>query len=928
MRTVVGLARFHADGRVDTGFGSGATGTVTDPGRIYSDLGYDVSIGAGRAILVAGSAYESAGSTTAGFSLARYTAEGAVDTAGGFGEQGQTVTAFPTATSAVATGLMVQSDGRIVLGGHINPSSAPTSSDIALARYGANGLLDTSFGAEGSEGTEFTAVGAESGISRLARGPNSSIVVVGASAAIIGGQGSIAVARYLGGEAPSSSSPPTISGTPEAGQALTASQGSWSASPTSYSYQWFICGPGGTHCEADGAPGSSNQHTITSADVAHGGSLASLLVRVTASNPAGGRSQHPASSSPVTVGPSAPPPLETSVQGIEVTQGVQTLEPPGPLRPGTQRSEYGASQVPLVAGKPLIVRVFATSNDAQFGHVTARLTIAPEGTTAGYYYPANNHSSPDLSTAPIAVKERETEGGFTFTVADISTTGPTSMTGRKLYISVELYGPNLTNSSGWILGNVVVHPTHRIHYQLVALTDKGVMPPDPHRELDRATNLVPGQIDWISGPNVEIGELRAEARSRPGFSTGSSLTEQGREWFQDEVRELLRRADSTYAPSAAIDGTLGYGEDQELGLTTGSIFSNPRPVSQVAVAGKAGVEDDRPYTSVAHEIFHGLGLLHASKECGGGGKDGTRGEAWPNKNGNLEGIGLDISSLDASGDYPLHVDSPTGGKPKERAWDLMSYCAEPIGEGDPTSWLSARSWTTVFNELEVPLAAAARARAHLSRASSPRTHVAVATRALTSIRGFVAGGQVVVADISPTTTPSAPLTRGGEATDEGFRVSALNSSGHRTATAVVRVEHDHINRGPAVTFLSAVLPGHPRALEITRAGRVLVKIVRSAHPATPRALRVRNAVKHRALTRATTVLLTWRTVGGRGARPVATVEFSGDGGKSWRIVFIGPNRNRTQLATTQLTRTRRGLLRVVLSAGLDRAAATVRLPLR
>ncbi|MDQ3877515.1 MAG: LamG domain-containing protein, partial [Actinomycetota bacterium] len=42
--------------------------------------------------------------------------------------------------------------------------------------------------------------------------------------------------------APSNTTAPTISGTPQVGSVLTASTGTWSGTPTSYSYQWRRCG--------------------------------------------------------------------------------------------------------------------------------------------------------------------------------------------------------------------------------------------------------------------------------------------------------------------------------------------------------------------------------------------------------------------------------------------------------------------------------------------------------------------------------------------------------------------------------------------------------------------------------------------------------------------------------------------------------------
>jgi hypothetical protein len=75
--------------------------------------------------------------------------------------------------------------------------------------------------------------------------------------------------------------PPTVSGSPQQGQTLTATNGTWLDDPTSYSYRWLDCDGSGSNCsEISGATSSS--YTLTSSDVSH-----ALRVVVTASNAAG-----------------------------------------------------------------------------------------------------------------------------------------------------------------------------------------------------------------------------------------------------------------------------------------------------------------------------------------------------------------------------------------------------------------------------------------------------------------------------------------------------------------------------------------------------------------------------------------------------------------------------------------------------------------
>src|SRR5437763_916877 len=103
--------------------------------------------------------------------------------------------------------------------------------------------------------------------------------------------------------APTNTALPAISGSAQAGQTLTASNGSWSGEPTSYAYQWQRCNSSGGSCAAiTGA--TAQTYTAASADVG-----STLRVAVTASNSGGASS--PATSAQtavVTAPPSDPAP--------------------------------------------------------------------------------------------------------------------------------------------------------------------------------------------------------------------------------------------------------------------------------------------------------------------------------------------------------------------------------------------------------------------------------------------------------------------------------------------------------------------------------------------------------------------------------------------------------------------------------------------
>jgi hypothetical protein len=95
---------------------------------------------------------------------------------------------------------------------------------------------------------------------------------------------------------------PTISGTAKRGQTLTENHGTWTHSPTSYSYQWERCDTTGNNCSAiTGA--TAQTYTVTTSDVRH-----TLRVSEIARNATGASAAATSSQTSVVPGsgPSAP----------------------------------------------------------------------------------------------------------------------------------------------------------------------------------------------------------------------------------------------------------------------------------------------------------------------------------------------------------------------------------------------------------------------------------------------------------------------------------------------------------------------------------------------------------------------------------------------------------------------------------------------
>ena len=132
--------------------------------------------------------------------------------------------------------------------------------------------------------------------------------------------------------APVSSAPPSISGTAQEGQTLIESHGTWSNSPTGFTYQWQQCDSSGNSCTAiTGA--TSQTYVVAAGDVGH-----TIRVVEAASN-AGGAGA-PATSAATGVVSAAPASgggsgggSTTSSGGGSTTTPAPTPTPPAPSAP-------------------------------------------------------------------------------------------------------------------------------------------------------------------------------------------------------------------------------------------------------------------------------------------------------------------------------------------------------------------------------------------------------------------------------------------------------------------------------------------------------------------------------------------------------------------------------------------------------------------
>jgi len=191
------VARFNADGTLDTaGFG-GATGKVTTDmtGTSDWDLARAVAIQSDGKIVVAGGAviYNAVCGCTH-FAIARYDAGGVLDP--GFGTGGKVLDDF-VGGGDLANDVAIQADGRIVAAGLVQqPADIEQLVDFGVARYNVDGTPDATFGNAGKVVTDFQAYDVGSGVVLQ---PDCGIVVAGYTIDWASFDSNFALARYDGG---------------------------------------------------------------------------------------------------------------------------------------------------------------------------------------------------------------------------------------------------------------------------------------------------------------------------------------------------------------------------------------------------------------------------------------------------------------------------------------------------------------------------------------------------------------------------------------------------------------------------------------------------------------------------------------------------------------------------------------------------------
>jgi hypothetical protein len=199
--------------------------------------------------------------------------------------------------------------------------------------------------------------------------------------------------------APQNTGRPTISGEPEVGQQLTAEEGTWTNSPTSFGYVWLRCDIDGANCSPIELAASKN-YDVRAADIG-----SRLRVRVTARNAAGAGSATSAPSGFVV--PSTP-----------VTQQRPTLRLISARFLGTRLYV----RFRICDDDPRNLTILATDSKPRVGTQTRRFSTLIPPNPCGVY-----------TRKWVPARKFRTKGRYTVTVRVRDTSGLTSLPVRKTF---------------------------------------------------------------------------------------------------------------------------------------------------------------------------------------------------------------------------------------------------------------------------------------------------------------------------------------------------------------------------------------------------------------------------------------------------------------------------------------------------------------
>jgi uncharacterized delta-60 repeat protein len=187
------LLRFNENGSPDTTFGAAGAATADFGGTAFAK---DVALIPGGGYVVGGLVDLPGGAATTDFAVAKFNANGSLDTS--FGAGGRSVAQNVSGLVTAHYGLARQDDGKLLFGGLRYFPGPPESTAFGLTRFNPDGTLDTNFGTVGTVTTTVPEASRSAGADVALQG-DGRIVMVGEAtpSSPTGAASNFVVIRYL-----------------------------------------------------------------------------------------------------------------------------------------------------------------------------------------------------------------------------------------------------------------------------------------------------------------------------------------------------------------------------------------------------------------------------------------------------------------------------------------------------------------------------------------------------------------------------------------------------------------------------------------------------------------------------------------------------------------------------------------------------------
>ena len=668
-----------------------------------------------------------------------------------------------------------------------------------------------------------------------------------------------------------------------------------------------------------------------------------------------------------------------SVNGIDVTQGIQ-VEDLAARNPFDSTAAATYEGVTLAAGHRTIVRVYANAIP-ESGHPSvpnvAALLYGCNGKTPLKGAPLSPEGG--LRTLPFGLPlvsfsgERvNPAGAYSFTLPPGWTrAGSLRLKAQAFEAGGGFLGPmpppaatcatsGGPDSATLELDRIPFVPTNGFSIHPVLLDVKGATIPDPLTVFDRIRAITPtaegearlpliqGFTEYIPGDPPRWKYLGHEAEYegyvditdlQGDLASGKTSAKDTNTAVLDRLVHYVNHGGCGYGCGSVV---VGVSPGTAYGLTRqrcGNILSETFDTSCPNDAPTAVTSFTRPLTSVAHELYHGLGRVHASPACGGGDGD-QRAEPWPpDELGYIQGIGIDPrpGSGGAAGPYRIISDpppEPPGFVPKTGSqaghwYDFMSYCASPGGVGadkvttDFNSWISVRGWEEMLRALRTDCSAVGgldtvhRAcpgdpGSRPARRARVRMRKAPATRGL-RVTASDDGTSAQVLGVEPIKATQPQALPGAR-----YRLVARDAAGRVLSDSAMAVDQTHVLDQGAVTLLTGQTPAtHSASVEVVRDGAVIATRMRSRHAPSVRILAPRAG---RTVGAHGKVTVRWHASDADGGALVANLDYSRDGGRNWKPIFSGPDAGHTTLPSGLLSHSAKARLRLRVGDGFNETA--------